>query len=465
MGDGGVDGVLGDVAFGAGVVVAIAVFGQCPPLHLHLVPRLPGAEDDLTNAPHCLGVGRDDAERPQVMQDILGGDGFPADAGFGERHIFGDAPIQVVAHHQHVQVLFQGVDGVGAGGVGGGGQHVQLAAHPDDVGGVPTACAFGVVGVDAAIFEGGDGVFHKACFVQGISVDGDLNIIVFGNVEAGVDRRWGGAPVFVQLQPDRPSFYLLIQPRLQTTIAFTHKAQVHREGFGGFQHPVDVPGSGGAGGGVGASGGSGAATNHGGNARGDRHLNLLGTNEVDVGINAASGEDHAFSGDRLGTRSHNNRHIILDVRVARFADRRNLAVLNPYIRFDNAPPVQNQRVGDHQIHRSIGAGDGRLPHAIADYLAAAKLHLVAIGGVVLLHLDNQLGVCQSDAIAHRWSKSVGIGASIHAIAHRFLSLPVVMLRGAFPQILSVSGAANGAVDNQTEAYQGVRTMRSIFREI
>jgi len=412
-----------------------------------------------------LRVRRDHAEGPQIVQDVFGGDGFATNAGLGKGHVFRNAAAEVMAHHQHVEVFFQGVGGVGACGIRRGGQHVALATNLDDVRGVTAPRAFGVIGVNRSTLKGGDGVFDKAGLVQGVSVDGHLHVVVFGDAEASVDRRRRRAPVFMELQAHRPRLYLLPQARLQRTVTLAHQAKVQRKGVKRLQHPRHVPCPRGAGRGVGAGGGAGAAADHGGNARGDRRLNLLGTNEVDVGINAASGEDHAFSGDRLGTRSHNNRHIILDVRVARFADRRNLAVLNPYIRFDNAPPVQNQRVGDHQIHRSIGAGDGRLPHAIADYLAAAKLHLVAIGGVVLLHLDNQLGVCQSDAIAHRWSKSVGIGASIHAIAHRFLSLPVVMLRGAFPQILSVSGAANGAVDNQTEAYQGVRTMRSIFREI
>ena len=37
-----------------------------------------------------------------------------------------------------------------------------------------------------------------------------------------------------------------------------------------------------------------------------------------------------------------------------------------------------------------------LPHAVADHLAAAELHLLAIGGEILLDLDEELGVGEPD---------------------------------------------------------------------
>lgn len=43
--------------------------------------------------------------------------------------------------HQHIQVLIDGVDSVGTGRVGGGRQHVALAADLDDVRGMASAGA------------------------------------------------------------------------------------------------------------------------------------------------------------------------------------------------------------------------------------------------------------------------------------------------------------------------------------
>ena len=52
-----------------------------------------------------------------------------------------------MAHHQHVQVLVDGVLGEGSRGVGGGREHVLSAAHRDDVGSVASTGALAVVGM------------------------------------------------------------------------------------------------------------------------------------------------------------------------------------------------------------------------------------------------------------------------------------------------------------------------------
>ncbi len=41
------------------------------------------------------------------------------DPALGERHILGHQRIQVMAHHQHVEMLGDGVDRKRAGGIGG----------------------------------------------------------------------------------------------------------------------------------------------------------------------------------------------------------------------------------------------------------------------------------------------------------------------------------------------------------
>ena len=57
-------------------------------------------------------------------------------------------------------------------------------------------------------------------------------------------------------------------------------------------------------------------------------------------------------------------------------------------------------------------GDLALAHAVADHLAAAELHLLAVGGEVLLDLDDQIGVGEPHAVAGGGAEHVGIGAAL-----------------------------------------------------
>ena len=202
------------------------------------------------------------------MEDVLGGDRFAADARFGEGHVLGNARIEVVAHHQHVEVLLQGVARVGARRVGGAGQHVGFAADANDVGGVATAGPFGVEGVDRAAGDGADRVLHEARLIEGVGVDAHLHIELIGHREAAIDRRRGGAPVLVQLEAAGPGADLFFQGSRGAGVALAEEAQVDRQPLGGLEHAGQVEGAGGAGGGVGAGGRARAAAQQGGNATG-----------------------------------------------------------------------------------------------------------------------------------------------------------------------------------------------------
>src|SRR5262245_42433934 len=165
LGDGRVDGVLGDVALDAEIVVARGILLEAAPLQLHLVRRLPGADDDLANAPHGLTVRGEHRERAQIVQDVLRGDGFAPDSALCEGDVLGDVGVQVMTHHQHVEMLFQRVHREGARRVGGGGQHVLQSRHLDDVGSMAAASTLSVEGMDGATLEGRDGVLHEARLV------------------------------------------------------------------------------------------------------------------------------------------------------------------------------------------------------------------------------------------------------------------------------------------------------------
>ena len=87
------------------------------------------------------------------------------------------------------------------------------------------------------------------------------------------------------------------------------------------------------------------------------------------------------------------------------------AVLQADVGLDDAPVVDDQRVGDDGVDRAA-RGDLRLAHAVADHLAAAELHLLAVGGEILLDLDDQVGVGEPHPVARGRAEHVGVGAAL-----------------------------------------------------
>ena len=220
VGDGRVDGVLGHIAFGAKVVVALQVFHGLGPTGLrlqpaallfHLVGRLPGAQNHLAHAAHGLAVAAHHRYRTQVVQHVFGGNGLFANAAFGKGQVFGNAGVEVVADHEHVHMLIERVHGVGHCRVGGAGQKVGFAHHAQNVRGVTATGAFGVKGAQAPAFGRCNGVFYKAALVQGVRVQGDLNLGFVGNVQAVADGRRCRTPVFVEFEADDARVDLLMQ--------------------------------------------------------------------------------------------------------------------------------------------------------------------------------------------------------------------------------------------------------------
>ncbi len=131
---------------------------------------------------------------PMSCKQILGGDGRRPDAAFGEREILGHRRVEVMADHQHVEVLVERVDGVRPRRVGGTRQHVGMGGDRDDVGRVPAAGALGVIRVDRPPFDGGEGVLDEAHLVEGVGVDVHLDAGLVGDGEARVDCRGRRTP-------------------------------------------------------------------------------------------------------------------------------------------------------------------------------------------------------------------------------------------------------------------------------
>ena len=146
-------------------------------------------------------------------------------------------------------------------------------------------------------------------------MDGNLHIHLFGHIKTVVDGGGSGAPVLVQFESQGACANLLAQRLGLAGIAFSHKPEIHGESLGRLKHAVQVPGSGGAGSGVRPGSRAGAASDHGGDARHERLLDLLRADEMDMGVDTAGGDEHPFAGNDFGAGADNNRNPGLDIRL------------------------------------------------------------------------------------------------------------------------------------------------------
>lgn len=70
--------------------------------------------------------------------------------------------------------------------------------HTDDVGGVASSCAFGVVRMDGPVLDSLYGRLDEARLVECVGVDQSLDVVLVADGETGIDCRRSATPVFVQ---------------------------------------------------------------------------------------------------------------------------------------------------------------------------------------------------------------------------------------------------------------------------
>jgi hypothetical protein len=138
-----------------------------------------------------------------------------------------------------------------------------------------------------------------------------------------------------------------------------------------------------------------------------------------VAVESARGEDLALARDHVGAGADDDGDAGLDVGIAGLADGGDVTLLDGDVGLHNAPGIDDQRIGDDGISRALLVGDLRLPHAVTDHLAAAEFHLFAVGGKILLHLDDQIGIGQPHPVASGGAEHVGIDGTGDTCRHEF----------------------------------------------
>src|SRR5258708_20272761 len=92
---------------------------------------------------------------------------------------------------------------------------------------------------------------------------------------------------------------------------------------------------------------------------------------MDMRVDAAGGQDHAFASDDLsaGTDLEQRIDTVHDVAVAGLANRADEPVLDAHVGFDHAPVVKHHDVGNDDVRCIAGHA---LTHAIADTFPTTK---------------------------------------------------------------------------------------------
>src|SRR5258707_9050236 len=113
---------------------------------------------------------------------------------------------------------------------------------------------------------------------------------------------------------------------------------------------------------------------------------------MDMRVDAAGGDNPAFAGDRLGSRSDDYVDVRLHIGIAGFAYGGNTPVLDADIGFDNSPVIENERVGNDRINRALAAGTLRLTPALAGDFSAPAPHPPPLDREVPLHPPDEGGI-------------------------------------------------------------------------
>ena len=220
----------------------------------------------------------------------------------------------------------------------------------------------------------------------------------------------------MQLQSARAGANLFDQRGLHRGVSFSQKSKIHRPRIRCFEHAGQIPRARRASGCVGAGCGTGASADHCRDAVRERFVNLLRRNEMDVAVDAARGDDQIFARDYLRRCADNQFRInaIHRIGIAGLADFYDASVADSDVAFYDAPVIDDQCIGYHQIKDAFAARSaGALAHAVANDFSAAEGDLVTVDGKIFFHFYDQFGVGETDAVAFGGTVEVGVGAAFY----------------------------------------------------
>ena len=332
------------------------------------------APPGLARPAHPLGIGRRHPDHAEVVQPPLGGHGHAADARPRDADVALVAGVHAVAQQDHVEVLGDGVDAVRQRRVGRRREHVVDPGELQHVRGMPAAAPLHVVRVQDASVEHGEGVLDRHRLVEAVGVERDLDVVLVGHAQGGVDRPQGRAGVLVHLQSahvraDRLADGLVARRRSPSEQADVHGVRLHRP-QPALEHPRRPQAH--------SPHRPGLLADDGGDARRDLRLEHPWAERVDVGVDAPGRGDQPVAVDDHGARADDDVDVVGRVGVAGLADAADAALADADARDPHAVDgIEHDDVRDEHVAR-LARGQRLEPHAVASGLREPDADLLAL---------------------------------------------------------------------------------------
>lgn len=124
---------------------------------------------------------------------------------------------------------------------------------------------------------------------------------------------------------------------------------------------------------------------------------------MDVRVKTTRSEDLRLTRNDVGPRADDQSWVdtIGDIGIPTPADPDDPTVADADIGAHDAPVVKNHHIGDHRVQGPFCGGNQGLIHRFADRLTTPKDRFLTAEGQILLDLNPQIGVAQSDLIPDR----------------------------------------------------------------
>mmetsp|Transcript_21868 Transcript_21868/g.61967 ORF Transcript_21868/g.61967 Transcript_21868/m.61967 type:complete len:462 (-) Transcript_21868:448-1833(-) len=273
-----------------------------------------------------------------------------------------------------------------------------------------------MISVDGTALHGSDTVVDKARLIQGIRVNRHCNIVLFRKVQARIDSARGGPPIFVQLETTGSRQEAVLKYAGITGVTLSRETKIERQMIRGLEHHFEMGRGRCASRGRSSSGGACAATKHRGHTTGNRILNLLRANPVNMRIDTTGSQNQLFTSNHICGSPNNHVwiHALHHVWISSLSNTNDTVPLDTNVGLeDTRDRIHNECIGNDRIQSICRVDTRGLTHSFSQGFTSSKFTFVAVFGQIIFDSNLEIGVSQHHTISCGGTVHIGIGAAFN----------------------------------------------------